>query len=207
MTLINIIAGAIYTKGFKAKDKIQIYGMALLFLVVLYNSPSGLVVYWTMNNVFSLVKNIFYKIKNPLKVLYILMAAFVLFLDFYVLFIHEGLMHKRILLFVVATALLFTPFVVKAVNRLLDTVLQPLVTDKTLVCFRDLSFPRISSNRPSWNFRALTATVLRLFSCSRLRCKCWACWCSGRLVYIFCSMPAFRHSSQARLLCCFFPAW
>ena len=28
MTLINIIAGAVYTKGLKAKDKIQIYGMA-----------------------------------------------------------------------------------------------------------------------------------------------------------------------------------
>ncbi|MDE5614588.1 MAG: YidC/Oxa1 family membrane protein insertase, partial [Treponemataceae bacterium] len=32
MTLINIIAGAVYTKGLKAKDKIQIYGMAAVFL-------------------------------------------------------------------------------------------------------------------------------------------------------------------------------
>ena len=59
MTLINWVAGAIYTKGFKFKDKATIYGMALIFLVILYNSPSGLVIYWTMNNVFSLVKNIF----------------------------------------------------------------------------------------------------------------------------------------------------
>ena len=36
MTLINIIAGAIYTKGFPVKEKIQIYGMALLFLIILY---------------------------------------------------------------------------------------------------------------------------------------------------------------------------
>lgn len=132
MTLINIIAGAIYTKGFKAKDKIQIYGMALVFLVVLYNSPAGLVLYWTMNNVFSLVKNIFYKIKNPLKVLYILMAVFILFLDFYVLFIHEGLLHKRLLLVVVASSLLLLPFAVKTVNRLLDSVLKPVVDDKKL---------------------------------------------------------------------------
>ena len=41
MTVINIIAGAIYTKGFAFKDKAQIYGMALLFLVILYTSPSG----------------------------------------------------------------------------------------------------------------------------------------------------------------------
>ena len=61
MTLINIVAGAVYTKGFKLKDKLQIYGMALVFLVLLYKSPAGLVLYWTMNNVFSLVKNIFYK--------------------------------------------------------------------------------------------------------------------------------------------------
>ena len=39
MTAINIIAGAIYTKGFATKEKVQIYGMALVFLVLLYNSP------------------------------------------------------------------------------------------------------------------------------------------------------------------------
>lgn len=66
MTLINCIAGAIYTKGLPLKEKLQLYGMALIFLVLLYNSPSGLVLYWTMNNVFSLVKNIYYKTKNPL---------------------------------------------------------------------------------------------------------------------------------------------
>lgn len=129
MTLINIIAGAIYTKGFKAKDKIQIYAMALIFLVILYDSPAGLVLYWTMNNVFSLVKNIFYKIKRPLKVLYIIMAAFVVFLDVYLLFIHEGLKQKRMLLAVLASVLLFTPLLVRAVNRLLDSILKPLVLD------------------------------------------------------------------------------
>jgi len=69
MTLINCVSSAIYLKGFPLKDKLQTYGMALIFLVLLYNSPSGLVVYWTCNNIFSLVKNIFYKIKNPRKVL------------------------------------------------------------------------------------------------------------------------------------------
>ncbi|SCW71365.1 Sulfatase, partial [Ruminococcaceae bacterium YRB3002] len=32
---------------------------------LLYDSPSGLVFYWTFNNVFALVKNLFYKLKNP----------------------------------------------------------------------------------------------------------------------------------------------
>ena len=65
MTLINSISSAIYLKGFPLKNKIQMYGIALVFLVFLYNSPAGLVFYWTLNNVFSLVKNIVLKIIKP----------------------------------------------------------------------------------------------------------------------------------------------
>ena len=75
MTIINCISSAVYLKGFPLKDKIQTYGMALIFLVLLYNSPSGLVVYWTCNNIFGLVKNIFYKLKHPRKVFDILAAG------------------------------------------------------------------------------------------------------------------------------------
>ncbi|WP_034449815.1 YidC/Oxa1 family membrane protein insertase [Butyrivibrio sp. AE2032] len=74
MTLINIVSGIIYTKGHPLKAKIQVYGLAAVFLVLLYRSPSGLVFYWLLNNVFSLVKNIFYKLKNPRKVLNIVLA-------------------------------------------------------------------------------------------------------------------------------------
>lgn len=74
MTSVNVISSALYLKGFPLKTKIQLYGMAAFFLVFLYTSPSGLVFYWTLNNVFSLVKTIFYKIKNPQKVLKILTA-------------------------------------------------------------------------------------------------------------------------------------
>ena len=63
MTAINIIASAVYVKGFAFKEKLQLYGMAALFLVLLYSSPAGLVFYWTLNNVFSLCKNICYKVK------------------------------------------------------------------------------------------------------------------------------------------------
>ena len=75
MTSINCISSAVYLKGFSLKDKIQTYGMALIFLVLLYDSPSGLVVYWTCNNIFSLLKNIFYKLKHPKKVAVILCAV------------------------------------------------------------------------------------------------------------------------------------
>ncbi len=59
MTAINIFSGLVYTKDLGLRDKIQIYGLAGLFLVILYNSPAGLVLYWTMNQVFSLIKNCF----------------------------------------------------------------------------------------------------------------------------------------------------
>ena len=64
MTVINIISSAVYTKDLRLKDKVQLYGMAILFLVLLYHSPSGLVLYWTVNNLFSLVKNIIMRFKG-----------------------------------------------------------------------------------------------------------------------------------------------
>lgn len=64
MTAINILSSAMYSRNMPAKDKIQLYGTACLFLILLYNSPSGLVLYWTLNNLFSLVKTIVLKKKN-----------------------------------------------------------------------------------------------------------------------------------------------
>ena len=62
MTAINIISGTVYSKDMGLRAKLQLYITALVFLVLLYNSPSGLVLYWTLNNVFSLLKNIVSKI-------------------------------------------------------------------------------------------------------------------------------------------------
>ena len=71
MTLVNVISSSLYLKGFPLKTKIQLYGMAGFFLVFLYNSPAALVFYWTLNNLFSLVKTLFYRLKNPKPVLQI----------------------------------------------------------------------------------------------------------------------------------------
>ncbi len=65
MTAINILSSSIYTQNLGVKDKLQLYGMALVFLVLLYNSPSGLVIYWTLNNLFSLGKSIVGSTKKP----------------------------------------------------------------------------------------------------------------------------------------------
>jgi membrane protein insertase Oxa1/YidC/SpoIIIJ len=56
MTAMNAAAVAAYA-GERAR-KLQAFALALLFLVLLYGSPSGLVVYWTANNAFSLVRSL-----------------------------------------------------------------------------------------------------------------------------------------------------
>ncbi len=87
MTFFNIISGIIYTRGFPLKDKIQTYGLACIFLVILYKSPSGLVFYWTLNNFFSLLKNVFMKlVKNPKKVIRIILLAIGIIAPVYVCF-------------------------------------------------------------------------------------------------------------------------
>ena len=67
MTLINLVSSFVYLQKGSIKDKVKLVLIALVFLVLLYNSPSGLVFYWTLNNIFSLGKNIvthFYKPEN-----------------------------------------------------------------------------------------------------------------------------------------------
>jgi|GEM_PF-730619 len=56
MTLVNILSAAYYSRSFSWHKNKSLYIMAAVFLVLLYKSPSALLVYWTMNNVFSILK-------------------------------------------------------------------------------------------------------------------------------------------------------
>lgn len=58
MTAINLVSAYVYTTHMDRSEKIQLWLLALFFFVVLYSSPAGLVLYWTLNNFFSLIKNI-----------------------------------------------------------------------------------------------------------------------------------------------------
>ncbi len=95
MTAVNLVSCIIFTKGHPLKTKIQLYSMAIFFLIFLYTSPSGLVFYWTLNNVFSLVKTIFYKLKNPKQIVFILFAAVGAIIAGYGLFAYESESWKR----------------------------------------------------------------------------------------------------------------
>lgn len=135
MTLINCISGAIYSRGHELREKIQIYVFATFFLVVLYDSPAGLVVYWTMNNILSLAKNIFYKLKNPKRVLYILLCIFALvciFSPFTILQSQKNAFRKAIFAFGIILPLL--PIAVLKLVHLLDNHFKTLNEKKELRC-------------------------------------------------------------------------
>ena len=59
MTIVNLLSSYLYSKDGPVKQKVQLYITALVFLVLLYNSPSILVIYWLMNNVFSAFRIIY----------------------------------------------------------------------------------------------------------------------------------------------------
>lgn len=88
MTVINIVSSLIYTKGQPLRKNIQLYAMAIIFLVVLYDRPSGLVLYWTLNNIFSLIKNILTNLKDAKRIVSILLSLSGLIGLFAVLSVH-----------------------------------------------------------------------------------------------------------------------
>ncbi len=59
MTVINLATIYIHTKHSTKSEKIQSIALAFLFLILLYQAPSGLVLYWTCNNVIYLVRSFF----------------------------------------------------------------------------------------------------------------------------------------------------
>ncbi|GBU28547.1 membrane protein [Treponema sp. R8-4-B8] len=138
MTLINCVSGAVYTKGLAVREKIQVYGMALVFLVLLYNSPSGMVLYWTMNNILSLIRNILAKTKHAKKIVYCFLCLCVLIID--IRFIHLGFSPKRLFVAGLCSLIFFVPLFIrfyKYCTKKFSTLIQPeqnsLSNNKTFI--------------------------------------------------------------------------
>jgi YidC/Oxa1 family membrane protein insertase len=113
MTAINCLSGTLYTRGFALKEKVQLYLMALIFLILLYPSPSGLVLYWTLNNLFSLVKNILVKTKFTRQAVWGILFVSAACLDVYVLFFHHGDLPNRLLACALFSTIFFLPLLAK----------------------------------------------------------------------------------------------
>lgn len=126
MTLVNVVSSAIYLKGFPLKTKIQLYAMAGFFLVFLYGSPSGLVFYWTLNNVFSLVKTIFYKLRNPKKILGILCGVLGLLTLLFGMFAYSTESIRRKIFVIGVGVILEMPLVMSRLpHRRMQTISEP----------------------------------------------------------------------------------
>jgi YidC/Oxa1 family membrane protein insertase len=119
MTLINMVASFIYTKGFLPRERAQLLIMAFVFFILLYNSSAALVIYWTCNNIFSLLKNIVYrlKIKNPAIIIYSIIMVGLTIVLFYILFFrsHSQGRSKRVAI-IVYLIVASIPIFVKLVN-------------------------------------------------------------------------------------------
>ena len=131
MTLLNAASTAVYTRGLALRDKIQAYGLAALFLILLYNSPSGLVLYWTCNQLFSLGKNIVTKqTRHPRAVATALAEAAQFAILFYLISHGTVGSHKGwaivICAFIACQIALVGPYLVRRVRR--DSKPRPKVT-------------------------------------------------------------------------------
>ncbi len=110
MTLVNVVSSAIYTKGAPLREKVQVYVLALVFLVLLYDSPSGLVFYWILNNTFSLAKNVVLKMKKPGLVVYGFIAAIMVALSLFIaFFMNHTSLNKKIACWLVAALVIAVP--------------------------------------------------------------------------------------------------
>ena len=90
--------------------------MAVIFLALLYNSPAGLVLYWTTNNFFSLGKNILQKQKYAKKGICSALFFGAAALDIFLLFMHPGDLPNRLLAALLVSSVFFLPLFTKSIK-------------------------------------------------------------------------------------------
>jgi hypothetical protein len=101
--------------------------MSLVFLVLLYNSPAGLVLYWTMNNIFSLAKNILQRTGCAKIIIFGTLCLFALSLDVFVIFFHNGYWVKRTVFCIIASLVFFLPLFIKIFEKHKQKIYSALV--------------------------------------------------------------------------------
>ena len=192
MTIINIVSGIIYTKGHPLKAKIQVYGLAAVFLVLLYHSPAGLVFYWLLNNVFSLVKNIFYKFKEPKKILKILLAlSGIVF--FVMISLRTDLDLRQLSLLDLGCILLTVPFLTSIIPSRFKFKLNTNAYSTSvfftgavfMAIFTGLLIPSTVIRSSAEEFINNNNPVIYIVNSSLLALGCWVLW--GGIFFFFVS--------------------
>ncbi len=131
MTLLNVISSIVYSRSFRLKANTQPFVLAAVFLLFLYDSPSALLIYWSFNNFFSLIKNIIIELskkerekfetvkllqevkKNRNIVIYILCTLLYISFTFIMSFDHHKIKYCFLLLSAVQAGLFIFFFVIK----------------------------------------------------------------------------------------------
>lgn len=131
MTLLNVISAIVYSRSFRLRDNTQPFVLAAVFLLFLYDSPSALLIYWSFNNFFSLVKNLIIELtkknrekfetvnlwqeikKNRNLVLYILCTMLYIGFTFFMAFDHHKIKYIFLLLSAAQAGLFVYNFIIK----------------------------------------------------------------------------------------------
>ena len=143
MTLINVISCEMYVKSSNIKARLQPYGLALFFLIILYDSPQTLVLYWTFNNFFYLLKNLFLKDNPKFFLLSLLTLGIIVYYScsyYYNLEIIYFIIH--ITLYVIVPALIIY-FIYKYVKNNYDNVANALKISTDLPTLKMILLPCI----------------------------------------------------------------
>jgi YidC/Oxa1 family membrane protein insertase len=135
MTVINCVSAAVHARNFSFREKAQLYGMAVVFLVLLYNSPAGIVLYWTCNNLFSLIKNVVRGNRTAKRIGVIMLELSLCALIVFALFFHPGVLKKRIMFITVAAAIAIFPFVRNRLFELLRTLSRHIAAGELTQAF------------------------------------------------------------------------
>ncbi|MBR3251761.1 MAG: YidC/Oxa1 family membrane protein insertase [Erysipelotrichaceae bacterium] len=133
MTAINVVSTIVYTKGQPFKQKIQLYIMALFFLVLLYNAPAALSFYYLLNNVFSLLKNSLNKSKYKNQIISVL-ATIISFLLIYVIATSDVLGNKTKIIGLLFFAFIILTSIYKFFNRTIPSIKVNIITENNK-CF------------------------------------------------------------------------
>ncbi|MGP1593870.1 MAG: YidC/Oxa1 family membrane protein insertase [Treponema sp.] len=128
MTVINIAASAVYAKGLAVKEKVQLYGTAAIFLLLLYNAPAGLVFYWTLNNLFSLVKNIFYKVRLDKRIWYgIAVLCFICFSIFVKM--DDSKLRIKVIVYSLTAIVILVPIIYQLMSKFILKNIRNIFSD------------------------------------------------------------------------------
>jgi len=150
MTFINIVSGVVYTKHLENRDKIQAYCIPAVFLILLYNSPAALVLYWTCNNFFNLFKIILLKkIKNLKKSINVLSFLIGGALAVYLLFFHDDLLNKRLFITLLILIILLIPDFKRIFCFLKEIIRKVMVYFNKIILKKSVVFYIISVLPPS----------------------------------------------------------